>query len=162
MDELDEANNRASKEITVGETLAKPDLALDPSGILFSNDNPTEGEVVLIDVEVYNKGRADAGDFKVEFFVDGVSRANNTLIVGSNSTNTMQFTWTATEGTHEIAIKVDPEDAIGELDESNNNASRQITVSAKTKPQTPEVVLLANSIDYNLSGNFAALLKTKA
>lgn len=171
IDELDETNNNVTKLITVSQL--RPDLALDSSDILFSDDNPAEGDFITISAVISNRGEKDANNFVVEFLLDRVSKANRTLSVENNSENTTQFTWTSTKGTHNITIVADAGNAVEESNETNNEATRQITVEEKPPAEVgpsiggggpspkPEIVLLANSIDYNLSGNLTSFLKNQ-
>ena len=109
----------------------RPDITLNSPDIIFSDDTPSAGDLVNITVTIHNIGTANADNIKIEFLVDGISQANNTLSVSANSTNMTQFSWLSwlvVAGTHNITIIADPENTIDESHEANNNATRQINV----------------------------------
>ncbi|OYT54986.1 MAG: hypothetical protein B6U72_00580, partial [Candidatus Altiarchaeales archaeon ex4484_2] len=110
------------------------DLYLGSGDIVFSNDNPTEGNNVDVTVTVHNGGVGSYSSFQVRFLVDNVTQDTNTMSVGGGATNSTAFTWTAVKGDHTVTIAVDPLNAVSELNESNNNASRGIIVSGAGSP----------------------------
>jgi subtilase family serine protease len=129
--ELDEDNNRASREVTV---LALPDL------LVSSTDSypavPIEGDTVTIRAVVRNAGMVQAPAFTVEFFVgppeqgdvlalwDGVELPGTTAV-------TLETSWTATPGTQQFWIRLDHADAVEESNEQNNTEAIQLTVLTK-------------------------------
>ena len=63
--ERNETNNVAHKVLSIE---AMPDLAINSSDIVFSNDNPAEGEFVSINVTIHNIGDAPAFDVPIECY----------------------------------------------------------------------------------------------
>lgn len=125
--ELNETNNAISKSVIVFPK-ALPDLT-----VAFTN-LPTsfqEGTEYQISVTVSNIGAAAAGQFSVE------SRANDGL-VGTNTVSslatgvsaTVTFTWRPTAGQYTLRTVADSENAVVELDETNNTAITSVTVTA--------------------------------
>lgn len=111
-----------------------PDLTLNFSDITFSPARPEEDDSVIITATVYNVGAADANNFTVSFF-DGASFiGNDTTSVSVNSTSTTSIIWSAVSGDHNIRVVADSGNVIVESDETNNEASRAITVKKKTIP----------------------------
>lgn len=64
--------------------------------------------------------------------MDGNSKENKTISVNADSTKTISFDWIATAGIHIVAIRADPDDSVQELNESNNQASKDIEVISPT------------------------------
>ena len=111
------------------------DLMLNSSDISFTPEKPVEGDVVTVTAVVRNMGYVNASDVVVRF-LDNTSVIGSTQVsVGGGSTTATSVNWTPVVGVHTITVVVDPEDNISESDESNNNASKNITV--KPKPNTP-------------------------
>ena len=103
---------------------------LTPDSITVDPAEPEAGEAVTVTVTVKNVGKADADAFNVVLEVDGT--AVQTLTVDSlavNGTETLTFTWTPTaQGTYTLTAVVDPENAVEELVETNNELSESVTV----------------------------------
>jgi hypothetical protein len=104
------------------------DFSLNPSDIVFSDNSPKDGEDISINATIHNTENGSYENFIVSLLVDNVTRGNNTISIGGNSVRITQFSWTAVLGIHEITVGVDPFDSVIETNESNNNATKQITV----------------------------------
>jgi flagellar motility protein MotE (MotC chaperone) len=116
------------------ELIEFPDLT--PETIVVTPTEPEAEETCSVTVTIKNIGRADAGAFNVRLEVDGV--AVQTLTVDGlaiNQTGTVVFSWTpTTQGTYDLTAVVDPENAVTELDETNNVLSESVTVLPKPLP----------------------------
>jgi hypothetical protein len=125
--------------------LYKPDLVMTLENISFSyvpseveNGELKENVNVTINATVYNNGLGDATNISVSFYDGSPGPGNNianltiTNISAGGSQNAA-INWTSIIGTHDISIEVDPENALVETDDSNNNASRTINVSGWQK-----------------------------
>ena len=110
------------------------DFTLNSSDIVFSDSSPTAGDNIVITATIHNTENGSYSNFDVSLLVDNVIQSTNQLSISGNSTNTTQFSWTAVVGTHDITIRVDPSDNVVETNESNNNASKQISVSSPPSP----------------------------
>ena len=114
-----------------------PDLTLSSTDISFSPPpatQPTEGDSVTITATVRNIGEAAASDFRVSFF-DGDSLIGiDTISVTAGFTTTASTTWIAVAGDRTIKVVADSGGAITESDETNNEASKTITVKEKAVP----------------------------
>lgn len=109
----------------------KPDLTLTSDDIVFSPDSPTEGETVTITATIRNIGTGDALNVQVGFY-DGASLIGIKKIglIKAGGTGTASIQWKATPaGDHLIRVLADPNNKISESDETNNEASKTITVS---------------------------------
>ena len=126
--------------------LAKiPDLVMTQDNISFSyipseieNGEVKENVNVTMNATVYNNGLGDASNINVSFY-DGppgpennIANATITNISAGESRNATIY-WNSIIGTHNISIKIDPENTLVETDDSNNNASKNINVSAWQK-----------------------------
>jgi parallel beta-helix repeat protein len=101
-----------------------PDLTLSQSDITFSNPNPVQDEEVTIGAAIQNIGTADASDVIVQFLDNGVQTGSDQMIsaINADETESVQINWTATYGSHNISVIIDPYDEIVESDEDNNIA----------------------------------------
>jgi hypothetical protein len=107
-----------------------PDLTVSKGGIQLSNHSPARGETVTLSAKVRNAGTAGATGVVVRFSENGTligDRVIPALAAGSSATTSIP--WQPREaGTREIAVTVDPADAIDEQVEANNAASRSVKV----------------------------------
>ena len=93
-----------------------------PSSIIVDIPN-------AIDATVNNTGTKDAAAFNVTLAVNGtiVDTQSVSTLEEDNST-TVSFTWTpAVAGDYLLTVTADPEYVIDELNETNNNISREVT-----------------------------------
>ncbi|GBF36647.1 CARDB domain-containing protein [Methanofervidicoccus abyssi] len=118
---------------TVTVLLAKPNLVIEnitTTTPIYTN-NPTE-----INITIANNGVADATDkFAVQITITDASGkevyTNKTDVSGLNvnENKTLTFTWTPTNtGNYTITAVVDPDKAVDELNESDNNYTTTVTV----------------------------------
>ncbi len=122
-----------------------PDLAMTQANISFSyaSSQVETGDVkenanVNINASVYNNGSGDVSNVKVSFY-DGFPGSSNNIAnttiagIAFGSSQNATIYWNSLAGTHNISVKVDPDNTITESDETNNNASKFINVSAWQK-----------------------------
>ncbi|SVC84356.1 uncharacterized protein METZ01_LOCUS337210, partial [marine metagenome] len=99
----------------------RPDIYV--SSLLFSNDNPSEGETVEINATIKLLGMNLTEGFAVTFYLDGcpclsgdapngtalhtVEIDKSSLVMGIENEYSVKTTWTATSGTHTIYVLVD-------------------------------------------------------
>jgi peptidoglycan/xylan/chitin deacetylase (PgdA/CDA1 family) len=111
----------------------KPDLTLTTGDISFNPGTPLEGEMVTISATIHNIGEAEANNIVVNFY-DGIPSTENlidtdTIIqISSGATGITSTSWTAVSGNHDIYVVVDPDNAIFESNENNNEAYKTIIV----------------------------------
>lgn len=111
-----------------------PDLLVTSDDIDFSPGDPIGGMPVQIAVTVTNVGNLDAAEVAVAVhrIIPGsaVSIGSTSIdSVPAGENRTASVGWTAIAGTHTIRVTVDGEDAIKEFDETNNVATKTVTVS---------------------------------
>ncbi len=114
----------------------KPDLALASSSISFTPSSINLGDSVQISADVMNIGDASASSVQVNFYDGSLSNQIGTstiasINVGETKSATMTYT-PSSGGAHEIIVVADPSNAIEEYDETNNNASKTLTVIASS------------------------------
>ncbi len=134
--EGDETNNAACVPLEVA---SPPDLAIRPGEVTVSPSTVSLGDTVFVAALVRNLGGAPARNATVTFFRDGDSNgfpdpgeAFDTQIVpyltaaGSLSLDSV---WRAdAPGIHAVCAYADPENAISEGDETNNQACASVEV----------------------------------
>lgn len=113
-------------------TLNQPDIYIDSTRILFNNTNPNENQTVNITANLSNIGGVPVTNALVEFWDGqpgtGVFIGNATGNIGFNSSRIFSVLWNITFGYHTIYVISDPYNVIGELDETNNNATKNISI----------------------------------
>jgi hypothetical protein len=109
-----------------------PDLTLSPSDIAFSTEKVRGGKSVTIKATIHNVGALAASGVTVRFTDNGTQIGTDQVISGisAGGSGITQVTWSTKglKGQHTIAVTADPADAIAEVDELNNSASRTVTV----------------------------------
>jgi len=113
-----------------------PDLSIDTSDIVFSNDNPYDGESISITATVHNLGEGDAPYAKIWFYYDqrwSGDIAIPFVDVPAGGTVEVRAWWVAQAGDHDIYVDAINQCTIDEQNLSNNQAHRLIHVSVETK-----------------------------
>jgi subtilase family serine protease/flagellar hook assembly protein FlgD/fibronectin type 3 domain-containing protein len=128
---LDVASDTVSADsdpvrVTVPPELA-PDLAVDPGEVAFYPAVPVKGEVVIVSAVVRERTERGAGDVRVEItIVDSsgmpvLTQVATLAAIQPQGAATASVSWVPPrEGTHRVRVRVDPELAIDELREDNN------------------------------------------
>jgi uncharacterized membrane protein len=121
--------NTDDNDVRLELKLLFPDLDL--TSDIRHPKNIDNGEIVTISVEVSNIGDIEAREVLVTFYVDGKEVKTQTInLLPDGSSRLIPFTWQAMGGNHDLKIKVDPENAIVEEDESNNEKSEKVNVES--------------------------------
>lgn len=113
---------------------SSPDLIV--SGLTISPQDPAPGTEVEISARITNTGNQDSGRFYVALYLNGDRIDNQHIPLGldSGETKSINFTWTAVAGHHQIRIKADdPFDKVNESNESNNYAQRKVEAFQQIK-----------------------------
>ena len=123
-----EDNNAASIEVEVTEP--RPDLSIRGSYIDAPAEVPVE-TTATIEFSVHNDGNKEATDVEIQV-LDGADPIGEVItidIIDADDHGQTSISWTPeTKGFHTIIVIVDPDDAISELSESNNDASIVVNV----------------------------------
>lgn len=133
----------------------RTDFNVTEAGITFTPSAPTEGVNTTINVTVRNIGETWADNVTVLIIDESTATllANHTLANFTAGQNLTLTTWEVmSTGPHRITIQIDPDDDYLELNETNNNASTWLNVSAwQTLYGTLNRTLsLADSNNYSL------------
>jgi subtilase family serine protease len=87
-------------------------------------------EDTQIHAVVRNTGKSDAPAVKVAFFVNGAAHGTVTVDVPAGGSATASIGWNTMHlrGDYVVRVDVDPDNAVPELNESDNSASKLFTV----------------------------------
>ncbi|MBN1503413.1 hypothetical protein JW930_07780 [Candidatus Woesearchaeota archaeon] len=131
--------NNINNTIATNFSVYAPDFTTNSSYINFSNPCPSEGEQLGINVTIFNNGNLNISNVTVQFW-DGYygtgQQINGDIQMNISAlTNvTVNITWTAEIGTHNIYIAIDPpiqtNGTYFELNETNNVANSTIIIPA--------------------------------
>ncbi len=125
-DELDadDPRDRATTDIAIGPDLEPTSTTLDP-------EDPTLGDLVLVNTSLQNRGTQQAGSFQVDLQADGDTVDEATLAnLSPRTTATVQHEWRVTDDASTLTIVVDSRGDVDEVDETNNQLTRNVTVNA--------------------------------
>ncbi len=127
----DLGNNNTSE--TRNFTITRPDLTINTNNISFNNTNPDENDSILINATIQNMGGADGNNTLVQFWdgepgAGGTWIANTTIDVPGNTSKHTNATWNISLGYHTIWIIIDPNNNVEELNDDNNNATKNISI----------------------------------
>jgi hypothetical protein len=147
---IDEKNNIAALSNVVSATTLKiiPDLFIEKSGIVLNNTSPMEGNTVQVTAYVRAINITEKITFFVEMRVDDVPAGNQSVALNDSSIIVV-FNWTSIKGQHNISIVLDTAKAIQETDETNNTATKAITVKSKPVPPRPDLSIVTSDIAFS-------------
>jgi hypothetical protein len=112
-------------------TTPTPDLTLGASDIGWVTEKVTGGDRVTFVATVHNTGTAAASNVKVRFLVDGAEIKTVTIPqIAAGAFSRASAAWDAKgrTGDHTVTVTADPANAIAEVAEDNNSASKTFTV----------------------------------
>ena len=133
------------------------DILLPKGSIMFSPSTPSDGENTTIKINAFNYGINQTPNFVVDLLIDGVLQENKTMSVPGNSNSTTAFTWIAKYGNHTVTAKIDSNNSISEINESNNELNVTVSVQDNQVPTINTVIL--PEITYE---NFPITIKVNA
>ncbi len=93
-----------------------------------------EGINLTINATIYNQGVSESGPFSVLFYDGSIEFYNSSIenISAGGSANATAY-WTTLAGTHNITVRADLSNNTQDSDLGNNNASKNINISAWQK-----------------------------
>lgn len=109
------------------ETCRNSDLAIAPADITTSG----RAETTAISATVRNIGGSEAPNVAVRFLVNGAQVGTDQVVTvpaGGSATASVGWNTKGLRGDFVITVVVDPSDAVPETDESNNSATKLVTV----------------------------------
>jgi len=165
--EENETNNVASCMIVVK---TRPDLVLTKNDITFSDENPVENQIIIINATIHNIGETD-GCADIQFFstcLDFFSLNESTCIgsvslsVAGNSNDKASIIWNGTVGLHTVVVAIIDCHPY-EMNLLNNVANKTINISVQSEErqvdekETPATVAAIGAIIVlSLLGTFIA------
>jgi len=134
-------NDLPPKSISVRETAIGPDLAA--TALQVGPPPPYQGGPIKVTLLVENKGNQDyIGHFDIRFQVDhqdiGTITAPKTAqpLLRAGEAIEIPFYWLEAAlalGSHQMSVTIDPENSISELNETNNTAEINFTISERRR-----------------------------
>jgi hypothetical protein len=111
------------------------DFTLNASEIIFNTSEPIESSDININATIYNLGSTTVYNLTVQFY-DGDPLSGGVMIntnvtiaeLGGNNQTRINITWVPSLGLHNIWVVIDPIDEFSELNETNNNATNNVTI----------------------------------
>ena len=156
VDDVGNSNTSATFSFTINQ----PDLQTNDTQLSVNSTNPALSETILVRANVTNIGGVPANGFVVAFWDGPTNIGNATGTLAPNASAILNVSWNATPGYHALWAIVDPDNAINELLETNNNGSLNISAinvnvtyppnASVTSDSTPEIHF--NITDYT-AGN---------
>lgn len=105
----------------------RPDLSVE--NLTYSPENPNSANVVIISAAIKNLGvDLNLSGVSVSLFVDDIYENSKILNLTNVTETEVNFIWNAIAGTHNITIRIDPQDLINETDETNNELTEILNV----------------------------------
>lgn len=157
--ESDEGDNRASKFLTISPPKI-PNLVIRPADIVYTPAQLVAGDEMQITATVRNEGNVEALGVVVQI-VDatngsepiGEPQTIEILAAGGSSAVVVRYDTTDKEGDRRLRITVDPDDAIFETEETDNEAVKSFRVASpsETPPDLPNIVIFAGNIKFEPS-----------
>ncbi len=103
------------------------------NGITFNPVFPSPRDIVTISSTISNQGDIRTGQFNVTLYIDGLLFETKTVSLPAHDSQPISFLFTVPKDnktSYGVRIAADPENVITNEDESNNNVSTSIPVSA--------------------------------
>ena len=127
-----------------------PDLEITEQNISFNPANPLTGNEVTVSATIFNTGKLDAENVKVEFFNRdprlggtplGTVQTITLVPAGGSAIAKTSFTTEGMTGAQQIVVFVDRDNAINETGKANNAAAKILTVGG-----VPDLAVFAEGI----------------
>ncbi|NOZ82655.1 MAG: hypothetical protein GXN98_02385 [Euryarchaeota archaeon] len=125
------ADQRSSLVVPVYNPL--PDLVIEPRDLRISNTTPITGDVIELSAVVRNMGSAFVSRAKVGFYEGGrlIAMEEVFLLPPGGSREVSILYPVSSAGLKVVDVKADPQDSIGEEDETNNQAAFAFTATQR-------------------------------
>jgi len=126
-------NSMNYARVSVPSLLSLPDLSVNSEGVdLYRPMKPGVENVAIC--RVRNLGISDVKDVRVELLVDDEPVGLQNASVQARSETIVNFYWTPSGDAHKVKVVVDPENAVYEMNEGNNEAERIFSSSVQIPP----------------------------
>ncbi len=147
----------------------RPDPQVVANSMLLNVSIPQVGDQVRLTTEVFNAGNIKAESVDLAFVIDGVEEDRKTVDINPGASRQSTWYWTPTQsGTATLELRIDPDDAIDEIQENNNLLTTIVDVTAPgvkvTSNVTEQTVQYASqtTASWDLTLENTALLETNA
>jgi hypothetical protein len=129
---------KLTKDIPITTPTTELDFSITSSDISFSND-PQKDKNTTITAKIKGSGiRWSSYQVDIEFYDDSELIEKIKATISRGGTNDISLLWVPDEiGSHQITVKIDPEDDFSETDENNNEASKTVDVKEGSGGGTP-------------------------
>jgi hypothetical protein len=133
---------------------AKVDVGFGKQSIIFSKNDPTEGEQITIKASIANMTEISAENVKISFY-DGdpksagvpIGTVQNIPSLLGNETKEISMAWDAKgAGEHNIYVVIDQSSAIDEATKDNNIEFGQVFVGGKATPAIPGILQISDGV----------------
>ncbi|MBY9006099.1 MAG: right-handed parallel beta-helix repeat-containing protein [Candidatus Lokiarchaeota archaeon] len=124
IEELNETNNIAFNRLMVC-----PDLSIIDNNIIFSNNDPQEGDLITVEAQIYNNGGMIAENIPLEFFLN--SNSIDKILIPSLKPNEIILVSTdfiVGANKNKMTIIIDKFNDIIEWNENNNEATKELNI----------------------------------
>ncbi|MFN2202119.1 MAG: CARDB domain-containing protein [Caldilineaceae bacterium] len=147
--EMDEDDNQAETTLTVlpveEEPGEQPNLTITSDDIAFEPESPAPGDLVTVTATISNTGGADASDVVVRFLDStddepvqiGDDQTVSSIAAGDSGSASVTYDTTDLSGERSITVQVDPDGAIDESNEDDNEASATLTLGGGDGESAP-------------------------
>jgi len=134
--DVNRGNNTANRQVTVT-AAEKPDMQISVDDITISPASPLEGDTLTVNATIHNRG-SQTGNVKVALYdgnpaSGGVKRSETVISpiipLGGSAQAALALDTTGLSGSHTFFVRIDPDNNIDEADETNNQASRNVTIA---------------------------------
>ncbi|MBI4980687.1 right-handed parallel beta-helix repeat-containing protein, partial [Candidatus Woesearchaeota archaeon] len=105
-----------------------PDLKINQSDITYTAGTIRQNDTVVVNVTIYNLGNSNATDANISFYVGATLNQSQLVNISNGTSQLIQFNWTALGGNHTLEARADPANLIAESNETNNNATSNISI----------------------------------
>ena len=161
--ETDETDNQAETTLSIlppeEDEPGTPNLVVTSSDIIFDPSDPKAGDVVTVTVVVSNSGDVDASNVVVRFSDEtddsseqiGTDQTIASIAAGESGTASVSYDTTEKTGERTIHVSVDPDNAISESDETDNEATATLSVAAAlVEGSRPNLVVRSSDVHVDL------------
>ena len=126
--------------------LRSPDISLVSADLVDNLSHlpvtPVLGEQVVVHVNYLTRNLPSSASYRLEFSVDGVPLGFSNITSGaglsSGTWNFFRTGWFASPGTHIVQVRLDADNSVTEIDETNNTLTQAITFTPVRPTTLPE------------------------
>lgn len=129
INETNESNN--TKTVKIGIPRPSPNTDMTIESIAWTPANPSIDDTIIVTASIKNKGPGQAGTSHVDYYMDDTFLDSVYVDqIGAGKTIVNFVTWQPTPGKHIIKVIADCDNNVAESNETNNEKTMTISVSA--------------------------------